>query len=109
MEHPVEPERPGVIGGTAMHPPSGAGNHLFDHTTLERLLVSLAVTTPMGAMIADLTLRVFTTILVTVATSIAMSILNAVAARVAARVKARVAARVEPPPPAPPREPPAAG
>ena len=105
MEHPVEPERPGVIGGTAMHPPSGAGNHLFDHTTLERLLVILAVTTPMGAMIADLTLRVFTTILVTVATSIAMSILNAVAAR----VKARVAARVEPPPPAPPREPPAAG
>lgn len=86
-----------------MHPPSGAGHHLFDHTTSERLLVSIAVTTPMGAMIADLTLRVFTTILVTVATSIAMSILNAVANR----VKARVAARVEPPPPPPP--PPAAG
>lgn len=67
------------------HSPGPFNLHIHDPLLGERVILSLAVTTPMGAMIADMTVRILTTVLVTVLTSLAVSSINALIRRVQRR------------------------
>lgn len=68
----------------AMHNPSSPF-HIADPLLGERVILSLAVTTPLGIAIADTLLRVVTTALVAVLTSLAVSGINAAIRRVQRR------------------------
>lgn len=86
-----------------MHHPSSPF-HIADPLLGERVILSLAVTTPLGIAIADLLMRVVTTALVAVLTSVMVSVINAAVRRVQRRygseARPEVARSAPPPPPA---------
>ena len=94
-----------------MHPDT-SGQHGLDllrdsHWLQDRTVVALAITTPVGAMIADLGLRIVTSAATTLVTVAVMALGRAgqawVRRRWEARRRARRASTLPPPPPAAPR------